>query len=337
MTNETIGGLTRFSEELLAGQYKYDVNITGGTISNVNIDVDSGAINNTTVGITTPAAGSFTTLSFNTSFTVLTTSVATPVAWQFLDGVNLGTYQFGAAGASFSLGIGTISFSETGMSSPSLAITGNSIPTNGIYLPSANTVGISCNSNLVGTYTATGLNNTIIGATTPLSGTFTVLTANTSISAPYFSPSTTSGIIGTTTNNNAAAGSVGEYVESSIATGSQVSLTDDTTTNITSISLTAGDWDVRAVGYFDGAAGTTLFDGRFSVTTTSATIDSSNGRVVWWPYNGAAFGNGADASLSIPPARFSLSGTTTVYLVARGNFSASTLAAYGIISARRIR
>lgn len=65
MTNETIGGLVRFSEELLAGQYKYDVEITGGTISNVNIEADSGSINNTTIGLTVPAAGQFTTLNGN--------------------------------------------------------------------------------------------------------------------------------------------------------------------------------------------------------------------------------------------------------------------------------
>jgi hypothetical protein len=43
-----------------------------------------------------------------------------------------------------------------------------------------------------------------------------------------------------------------------------------------------------------------------------------------------------DVSIPIPPVRFSLSGTTTVYLVAESFFTL-TCTAYGTIQARRVR
>jgi len=64
-----------------------------------------------------------------------------------------------------------------------------------------------------------------------------------------FNP-TTGGILGTTTNNNASAGYVGEFVSSEVLIGSAVSISANTATDLTSISLTAGDWDVWAnVGF----------------------------------------------------------------------------------------
>lgn len=61
---------------------------------------------------------------------------------------------------------------------------------------------------------------------------------------------TTPNIVGVTNGSNAAAGSVGEYVTAS-PTG--ISLTTGTTINLTSISLTAGDWDVSGAVEFSPA------------------------------------------------------------------------------------
>lgn len=69
-------------------------------------------------------------------------------------------------------------------------VMGSTAPTNGIYLPAANTVGVSANSVLVASFTSTGMNNTPIGATTPSTGKFTTLvctTATTSL-APVTLP-----------------------------------------------------------------------------------------------------------------------------------------------------
>jgi len=84
-------------------------------------------------------------------------------------------------------------------------------------------------------------------------------------------------LIGTTTNDNAAAGQVGEYVSSTITGGASVALTPGVATNITSISLTAGDWDVSIMGYFTGTP-TTIFNNAYvAATTSSATLDTTPG------------------------------------------------------------
>ncbi len=62
-----------------------------------------------------------------------------------------------------------------------------------------------------------------------------------------------SATLGTTTNDNAANGDVGEYVEASVTSGSGgISLTTGNAKTVTSISLTAGDWDVTSLISFFG-------------------------------------------------------------------------------------
>ncbi|KWW37667.1 hypothetical protein [Cupriavidus metallidurans] len=144
-------------------------------------------------------------------------------------------------------------------------------------------------------------------------------------------PSQTAGIVGTTTNNSANAGSVGEYISSSPA---GISLTNATATNITSISLTAGDWDVVGNIYFSTGAGDTMAAGRIGISTTSATqpaipLYSALGLFSMGPSN--------EISAIAPAQRISLSATTTVYLVATAFHSGGTLTGQGIIRARRVR
>ena len=140
---------------------------------------------------------------------------------------------------------------------------------------------------------------------------------------------------GTTTNNNAAAGVVGEYVSSTVASLG-VSLTTGVFADVTSISLTAGDWDVSGVVGITNTLGTTTYSYiQYSSSTTSATIGSlgqSGGLTT--PSNIAAT---VDFISPIPTTRYSLSATTTIYLVARAGFAVSNSSAYGVIRARRVR
>tara|TARA_R110000868_G_scaffold285682_5_gene546154 strand:- start:4271 stop:5128 length:858 start_codon:yes stop_codon:yes gene_type:complete len=151
-------------------------------------------------------------------------------------------------------------------------------------------------------------------------------------------PGQTTGIVGTTTNNSAQAGSVGEYIESRVVQGSAVSLTTATSANVTSISLTAGDWNVSGMVAFDGGATTILQAATGGASSTSATLSGS------LDYSSLCFGSGGvvanliqNTRIAIPTLRFSLSGTTTIYLVANAIFTTSTEVAYGQISARRVR
>lgn len=144
----------------------------------------------------------------------------------------------------------------------------------------------------------------------------------------------TGGIVGVTTNSNAAAGIVGEYVSSTVASSSAVSLTTATAANVTSISLTAGDWDVEANIFFTQQAGTTSTYLIAGLNSTSATIPSNNdgGR-----YNLLGFSGDAADATSKPSRRYSLSATTTIYVVAQAGFSGGTCSAFGQLFARRVR
>lgn len=143
---------------------------------------------------------------------------------------------------------------------------------------------------------------------------------------------------GTTTNDSAGTGLVGEYVSATVASGSAVSLTTDTPANVTSISLTAGDWDVWVTGQFGGGGTTTVGYYATSISTTSATLSTADDRRTF-SYGGAAtiFGGLARVTSNCGATRVSISSTTTVYMVAQAGFGVSTMNAYGTIHARRVR
>lgn len=142
--------------------------------------------------------------------------------------------------------------------------------------------------------------------------------------------------IGTTTNDNAAAGSVGELIESTVLVGSAVSLTASTETNVTSISLTAGDWDVWGLLDLSLNGATTLTGMTGWIHTVSATFPT--------PPNGGAYSSraatmttGGAQHLPVGMRRLSLAATTTVYLSCYIVFGVNTCAAYGYLGARRVR
>ena len=141
---------------------------------------------------------------------------------------------------------------------------------------------------------------------------------------------------GTSTNDNANAGNIGEYVSSSIASGSAVTLTTATPANITSVSLTAGDWDcaASAVRTFGATTSVTILKSSIS-TTTAADGSLATGTMV--QRSTPAQVPVTDYAHVIPPTRLSLSATTTVFLVADDTFTVSTDKGYGLLRCRRVR
>lgn len=211
--------------------------------------------------------------------------------------------------------------------------TGNSCTAVGAYAGSAIENGIGCTFLGAGSDTATsGLTNaTAIGYDSTVTESNCVQLGNTSVTKVKTSGSIQAslGNIGTTTNDSAATGTVGEFVTS---TGSLVSLTSGSISNITSISLTAGDWDVfGSVGIVAASTATVLIGG---ISTTSVTMPSVTSGV--YANLVLAFTSGQGQTMSVGCARLSLAVTTTVYLVLRANF-ASTCTGYGYIGARRRR
>lgn len=143
-------------------------------------------------------------------------------------------------------------------------------------------------------------------------------------------------IPGTATNDNASAGNVGEVIQSTVATGSAVSLTTATPANVTSVSLTAGDWDCRATIARNVGATTsfTKLNGSIGTTTASLVADGTEASKY---FSIAANVMAAGTDTKIGPARFSLAATTTIFLVAQDTFTVSTDAAYGQLTCRRAR
>lgn len=143
-------------------------------------------------------------------------------------------------------------------------------------------------------------------------------------------------IAGTTTNNNAASGLLGEIVSSLVAVGSPQAMTTNTAMNVTSISLTAGDWDVEANVNFINT-GSTLTGSpnvQAGINTTSATIPV-DGSEVSTGLLGVTLTN--TDGVTIPRKRVSIAVTTTVYLCAKAIFTIGTFTSYGQISGRRVR
>jgi hypothetical protein len=157
-----------------------------------------------------------------------------------------------------------------------------------------------------------------------------------SASATSISFTSTSGIIGTTTNDNAAAGSVGEIISSEILIGSAVSATSNNPTNVTSISLTPGDWDVFGTVWtsMPGATTTNLSTWISTTSATSPTAPNAGKRILCGQVAVAA---GSAIGQSAGYGRLSLSSTTTVYLSAVVVYTGGTGSLYGYIGARRVR
>ncbi|SRR6266446_5832859 len=190
--------------------------------------------------------------------------------------------------------------------------------------------GVSGLGTNVSTFLATPSSANLIAAMTDETGTgANVFATSPSITAPN--------IIGTATNDNAAAGSVGELISSTIASGSAISLTTATPINLTSISLTAGDWDVWCVGNFVFATTTSYTQLVASISTTSATLGTLPFAVGFMSSAANVPGSGATISVLAGPIRVSLASTTTHYCVLSQAFSVSTLTGWGGIRARRIR
>lgn len=222
----------------------------------------------------------------------------------------------------------------------------NTVGTAGKIIRSDGTTNAYTTSTFADTYTASNLlysngANTVTGLATAnngilvTSGTGVPSIGNTvgaGLTMPSITFSTTTGIVGTTTNDSAAAGSVGEIISSVIASGSPVNIPNSTSTNITSISLTAGSWDVwgnvslTATGTCNSHAGW--------ISSTSATAPDQS---LYALFQVTAGFPGLTWFSPVPQLTFKLSGTTTIYLTGFSTFSTGTVSGVGGIYARRRR
>lgn len=143
-------------------------------------------------------------------------------------------------------------------------------------------------------------------------------------------------IVGTNTNDSAAMGFVGEYV-ASVASN----VTAPATTvfgDATSISLTAGDWDVTYQAHWRaaGATWTEAFTG-ISITPGNSTVGLVLGDTEASVMVASTSTVVTDLEVSVVNVRMSLAVTTTVYAKISATYTAGTPKFDGRLSARRIR
>lgn len=147
--------------------------------------------------------------------------------------------------------------------------------------------------------------------------------------------------LGTATNDNATAGYVGEVVSANVASGSAVSLATGSASPIASIVLTAGDWEVYGIAVYT-AASTTSVTSLTQGSTSAANCTAAPVIPPQFQYSALEIAANilapvVDPELVIPTVRYSLAATTTVCLIVKPTFTASTLKGYGKIEARRMR
>jgi hypothetical protein len=143
----------------------------------------------------------------------------------------------------------------------------------------------------------------------------------------------TIGYKGVADGSDAVAGYIGEYIESTIPIASAVALVTNVTKVITSITLTAGDWDVTGTAGFLVAPTTNVLYVQGEVTT--ATSFST----IWYSadiYN-VVLGGSYGLTLPLTAKRFNVTTATVVNLLGLGNFTVAGMNGFGGISARRVR
>lgn len=140
--------------------------------------------------------------------------------------------------------------------------------------------------------------------------------------------STTDGavnILRDTTATAYPAGTLGQVIPSVILQGSSISLTTATSTDLTSISLPAGNWKVNANIMVQG---TTVVEVSVWTSSTSATAPDL-------AYQNRVFsGSGTSTGLSAPEQIYNLSSTTTIYASVYATLTGSGTACGRLVATR---
>jgi len=170
--------------------------------------------------------------------------------------------------------------------------------------------------------------NTVSQITTANSGVLTTSTSGVpSINNTDFSVLTTGvQMKGNNTNTAPPSGFIGEYLR----TYGSAATTSGVTLNVCSETLTAGVWDISAIGNFQFTGVTSAQFMCISLTTVSfaAAIPGDN-----YALSNNVSGN---VTLSIPSWRLLVTGTQNIFLVANMSFSTGACQSFGRLSATRV-
>lgn len=161
-------------------------------------------------------------------------------------------------------------------------------------------------------------------------GTFAALQGTqTFTGAKTFSAATGNPIHGTNTNDAASAGYVGEILTSYISTNTAFAATTQWQ-DLTSLSLTAGDWDVWIIHSGDVGSGSTVIEIGVSTETGNSFTNILRGSNSVF----CAIGTVSGGQMTIP---ISVASTTIYYFKRSATFSTTAPNGRGTMAARRRR
>lgn len=169
--------------------------------------------------------------------------------------------------------------------------------------------------------------------------TFTVTSLSVSnINGSAYTAVTGGQLPATATNDDAAAGKLGEYKES-VVSAVTVTGANGVWGNITTLSLTAGDWDVSFDNYLASNGGTITGPWQIAISsysdiTTTDQVAGSNLCVVDFT---PGLATAAQETCPVFAYRMKLASTIVVYGKEKLNYSAGSPQVSGRLSARRVR
>jgi hypothetical protein len=138
--------------------------------------------------------------------------------------------------------------------------------------------------------------------------------------------------LGVTDGSDAPAGYIGEY--KSIAVTTAVSVANNVATDLTTLTLAAGDWDVVGEAYFQASSSAGSDELRVWVNTVSATQPTGD-------QGGLAIASTTSAglinNLTCSPLRVLSAASTLLYLSVNTNYGTGSMLVKGFIRARRMR
>lgn len=133
---------------------------------------------------------------------------------------------------------------------------------------------------------------------------------------------------GLMTGGNYSAGFAGEVITSNIPFGSGVSLANNTNKDVTTISVTAGVWDIYGNVFCQSSITLTALQAWVSLTSATYTDLSTIVAV-------SGLTSTSYSGLSVPFLRVSVAATTTVYLSCLASFASGTSVGCGTLTAIR--
>lgn len=230
---------------------------------------------------------------------------------------------------------GAVTF-KTAITSPTLITPALGTPASGVL---TSCTGLPVSTGIAGL--ATGIATFL--ATPSSSNLAITVTDETGSGALVFGTSPTIGtptintpvINGFTDGSSAGSGVVGELISSVVLVGSAVSLSSGVHKTVASISLTAGDWSIDASGIIVPTGAHAVAIATISKTNNTAgataALDESYAGFV------CSFISANVQAVTPRTCVVRVSGSQTMYLTARCDFSTGSCTAYGTILARRVR